>query len=103
MKISKSFYGWFVQSDVAVGDRVLRLTTMKRSSGLLATTGSAGKKDGIAFSFTTGDDFFKTLASAKCRVTKNAAITQHNAVISNIDLVIKDIDKFYAQKEAELA
>lgn len=95
MNLSKGHYGWTATTEVPVGERTLQITTMKRSGGFLGTIGTVGIRKGISFSFVLFEDFSKTLASEDCRCTKNAVITQHNAVMSDIDTVIAQVNKYY--------
>ena len=102
MNLSKGHYGWTATTEVPVGERTLQITTMKRGSGELATTGTVGIRKGISFSFIVFEDFSKTLARETCRCTKNAVITQHNMVIDDIDRVIAQVNAYYESK-VELA
>lgn len=104
MKLYKSDYSWVAESILPVGDRMCRLFTMKRHTGELVTTATVGTVDQFGgFTMKMTEDYFKSVAKEKCRVTKNAVITQHNSVIANFDWIVDAVNKFYAEKELELA
>lgn len=103
MELSKSHYGWVATTLVPVDDeRMLQIFTMKRHSGELVTTASAGVKSGMFFSFKLTEDYRKTFARVNCKCTKNAVITQHNMVVSDLATIIADVKSFY-NKQVEPA
>ena len=95
-RIYKCIYGWKAESQVELGnDRVLSITTMKRSSGALVTTASVGKREGMFISHMMFQDFNTSVeTSTPKKVTQKAVETQHIGTVVE-DLVAKAI-AFYA-------
>lgn len=97
--IYKDGRGWVAQTDVVHGDRVLRIYTGKRSNGQLATTVTAGKSDGIGFSFIMFQDYNKVVMSSdKGRCTEKSVRTQHDLVLDILDTIRAEVDSFYTQE-----
>jgi hypothetical protein len=94
MKISKGYHGWSAESEVKVGERLVRITTMKRSNGMLATMATAGKQEGLFFSFMVFQDFNKVLLQEKARCTEKAVAAQHSLV--DLAALTADVEAFYA-------
>jgi len=95
MQVYKNAYnGWCAESTVPVGDRVIRITTMKRSNGMLATTASAGKQDGYSFTFVVFEDFSKTLCLQKVRCSEKAVRLQHSQV--DTTALVAEVEAYYA-------
>ena len=94
MRVYKSHYGWCAESEVAVGERVVRITTMKRSNGQLATIATAGKVNGISFSFVLFQDFNKVLLQEKVRCTEKSVKAQHDQIDYN--KLTQEVEAFYA-------
>ena len=98
----KGYYGQQAETGLDLPDnRFLKITTMKRASGNLATTASVGKSNGDSFSFVVFQDFNKTLASEKVRVTEKAVKTQHDKVLENLDALKAEIAEFYSKEESD--
>lgn len=97
--INKGYHGNQAKTTIKLdNDKILNITTMKRSNGLLSTTASVGTlKDGF-ISHMMFQDYAKTLISEKVRVTTKAVENQHNAALESIETIKADIEQFY-QKE----
>ena len=97
----KGYHGNQAESGVELPDnRFLKITTMKRSSGNLATTATVGKSSGNSFSFVVFQDFNKTLANEKIRVTEKAVKNQHDKVLENLDDLKAEIAEYYSKETA---
>ena len=94
MNVHKGYHGWTAESEVTVGDRIVKITTMKRSNGLLATTATAGKKDGMFFTFMMFQDFTKTLLQEKARCTEKSVRLQHSLI--DTAALAAEVEAFYA-------
>jgi len=100
--VKKGYHGWEAGTYFQLkGDRVLRVTTMKRNNGKVTTSASSVilKKDGIfvSESFVMFQDFSKTLLSVSInRVTEKSLTEAHNKALENIDAVIKEAKEFYS-------
>jgi len=98
----KGYYGQQAETGLDLPDnRFLKITTMKRASGNLATTACVGKSSGDSFSFVVFQDFNKTLANEKVRVTEKAVKTQHDKVLENLDALKAEIAEFYSKEESD--
>ena len=94
MNVYKGHYGWCAETDIPVGERVVRITTMKRSNGMLATTASAGKQDGYSFTFVVFEDFSKTLCLQKVRCSEKTVRLQHSQV--DTTALVAEVESYYA-------
>ena len=95
-KIYKSqFYGWKADTQVELGNnKVLTITTMKRSNGSLATIASVGIQEGMFISHFMFTDYNKTIdVTYPKKVTQKAVETQHLDIV--IEDVIQDAIGFY--------
>lgn len=97
----KGYYGHQAETGMDLPDnRFLKITTMKRSSGNLATTATVGKSSGNSFSFVVFQDFTKTLVNEKVRVTEKAVKNQHDKVLENLDALKAEIAEYYSKETA---
>lgn len=91
---------WEVIDEIELpNNRVLRINTSRRSSGLLNTTATVGRHEGGFFSFMMFQDYSKTIKSAKVRCTQKAVEQQHAAAMLDIEAVKADVEAFYTKKE----
>ena len=103
-RVFKNAYNdWCAEDEVAINDgRILKVTTMKRHNKSLATTVTAGKRDGNFFTYVVFQDFSKTvLATRPARITQGAVTEQHALVIAQIDHTKRDVNEFYGQQKVD--
>lgn len=101
-RVFKNAYNdWCAEDEFLVnGNRVIRITTMKRHNKSLATTVTAGVREGNCFTYTVFQDFSKTVAIAMPgRITHGAVAVQHASVISKIESIKTEVNEYYGQKK----
>ncbi len=84
---AKGFHGWKAEQYIPLdGNRVLRVYTLKSSSGKLVTMATAGAVShdaGFAcFSFLMGGDFSERILATDTRATEKAINAQHAAALA---------------------
>lgn len=89
MKIFKSCYGtWMAESFLPFKEnKKICVTTMKRSSGNIATTAKVGIQEDYFFTFSPFTDFNQTLIQSSERCTKPAIERQHTAALAMLDSI----------------
>lgn len=94
----KGYYGWSAESAIKLSDtHVLKILTMKRSSGALVTTASVDKIEGEMLAHTMYQDFHKQVVSNRpARVTQKVVEAQHNGI--DLEPLIKEAKEFYKIK-----
>jgi hypothetical protein len=103
--VQQGFYGWEATTQIDLQDGyALRIKTMKRNGGMLATTASRVKlEEGGGFSSFPMDDFSQVIISQKVRVTSGAVKLQHDTALEQVSEIKARMVAFYASKEKELA
>ena len=92
---------WRMESVIEHKGRTVKVLTVKRSNGCLATTCNVGKTDGNFFTFTVFQDFSTTLMnSTPKRITERVVETQHDEVMAKKPELLEAIDAFYAKLDA---
>lgn len=103
--VKQGFHGWEATTQIDLdGDYVLRIHTMKRYGGTLATTASRMKREPTGgLSHFPMDDFSQAIITQKVRVTSGAVKLQHDAALEQVSEIKARMVAFYAAKEKELA
>ena len=106
-KITRDAYRDLVAETVlpVFGERILRITTSKRSSGMLVTTATSMvrtyENGFVVDQWIPFEDFNKTLASVRiARVTEKAIKTAHESALVNADSALAAAVAFYQQQKA---
>lgn len=101
MSAHKGYHGWFDEDTVAIeGDRAIRITTMKRSDGVLKTIATVGSVDGFGFSTIIFKDFNQVLMnSTPSRVTQKVVEAQHREAMTKLPELKEAINSYYAAKK----
>lgn len=90
-RIRKGVYGWCAETEIKMpelGDnRVLDITTMKRSSGALVTTATVNIRDGMWVTHRVFEDFQTTLDQSRVRCTEAAVRAQHERALARLSEV----------------
>lgn len=100
MRVNKGYYGWLAESEVELFDKkVLRVSTMKRSSGRLVTMAQAMEDNGNGMvSFIMFQDFNQTLeTSSPKKVTEKAVREQQAKVMANIESAVAAAKAYYGK------
>lgn len=98
VSINKGYYGWTAESEVELGgNRLIRFTTMKRSSGKLITSAQSLQDNGRgALTFIMFQDFNKcVLSSDPKRVTEKVVLEQHNKALELQNDIVTEAKSFY--------
>jgi hypothetical protein len=102
MKLMKTKDGYQAISMIPFdGERTMRISTMKRYGGELATTASVVTVEGIGFTHMMYQDFSALMEREKVRVTSKAVKEQHERALAKIDAYTKAAWQFYEHKKPE--
>lgn len=103
----KSSYGWKAETSVPLeAPYELRITTLKRIGGKLATTANRVKldADGLSHSFIMLGDFHEAVISeAPTRITEKVVTDQHRRALLQLDAIRARCAAHYATKSTETA
>lgn len=102
----KDYYGsWTSKSQMDLQDNwVLQIHTSKVSNGLLVTTATVLKVEGVLMTHRMFTDYSKRIASEKIRCTEKNVIAQHTAALAILDQVLLEVNAQYNfEKTAETA
>lgn len=90
--------GWQARTfiDMGFNNRYLEIMTSKRFDGYLSTTATVCKKEDGCISFLLFQDYSKTLAKTKTRVTEKSVLLQHHSF--DWDAVMEEAMGSYAQE-----
>ena len=93
--------GWTAETDLPLDNsRILKLLTMKRHSGEIATSCQAVEKTETGFSFVMYQDFHRhSIARSKDRCTEKNVTDQHLGVLDTAQHLVAAANSFY-QAEA---
>lgn len=81
-RLFKNHHGWVAETFTPLpNDRKLRVTTMKRNGGQLATTAAVVTTENGFVTFRMFTDFLQTVHQERVRVTQKAVETQHQLVL----------------------
>ena len=98
---TNGYYGHNIETKIDLDNsRLVTISTMKRSSGLLVTFASVGTRNGDFISSIMFQDFTKNLASQKVRVTEKAVRLQHQQALDGIESLLAEIEDFYSKETA---
>ena len=100
--IRKGHFGWTAETTIDLpNNRVLTITTMKRSGGSLMTTASVGTRSDGFISHMMYRDMNKVVASSNpARVTEKVVLAQHNSV--EIEEIKQDAIAFYSKEDISI-
>lgn len=91
-----------VTQDGKTGERVLDISTNKRSHGRLITSATVAFCDGLSeihrFGFGSGGDYRKDLVVTAAKCTEKAVREQHAKAIEQAATLIEEVQAFYAGK-----
>jgi len=93
----KTHWGWQTESQIQISDTMrLNIVTMKRHTGVLATTAQASHKEGNFYSYEPYKDYSKqVLHSNPSRCTRQTVEMQHSRVMANVDVLVEAVENFY--------
>jgi len=92
----KTHWGWQTESQIQISDTVrLNIVTMKRHTGLIATTAQASRLENGFYYYTMGDYSQRVLHSKQPRCTRQAIEMQHSRVMDNLDVLVEAVENFY--------
>ena len=94
--------GWQVRTCFPLPDgRELSFSTSKRHDGLLCTTASVSKRDGMFRTFVMFQDYMKTILREKVRCTAKTVQAQHLDALKYKDIVMAEVKaQYYPEGEA---
>jgi len=96
--------GWQVETCFALpGGRELSFRTGKRHDGLLCTTASVSKHDGMFRTFVMYQDYMKTLRGERVRCTEKNVQAQHLDVLKYKDSIMAEVQAHYYPEGEEHA
>ncbi len=89
--------GWQVETCFPLPDgRELSFSTSKRRDGLLCTTASVSKRDGLGRTFVMFQDYTETIRREKVRCTANTVQAQHLDALKDKDIVMAEVKAQYS-------
>lgn len=94
--------GWQMETCFTLpGGRELSFRTSKRTDGLLCTTASVSKCDGMFRTFVMFQDYMKTLRVERVRCTEKNVQAQHLDVLKCKDSIMAEVQaQYYPEGEA---
>lgn len=92
---------WTAEDRIDLGnEQQLTILTMKRSSGIVATTATVGTIEGSFVSHQPFSDYSFTLKSNDTgRCTEKSVAAQHAACLSQLDEIKESVKAFYTKKD----
>ena len=95
-KLVKGLSGWQVETCFTLPDgRELSFSTSKRPDGMLCTTASVSKRDGVCRTFVIFQDYMKTIRREKVRCTDKTVQAQHLDALKDKDIVMAEVKAQY--------
>lgn len=102
----KDYHGsWTSKTQIDLpDDRVLQISTSKKSGGQLSTYATVHKMEGTMMSHMMFHDYSRQLIVENTRCTEKNVRAQHGEAMKLIDQVLEEVDaKYYPSKISEVA